>query len=177
MLMNVQNPAPYPPLGIERRDPSILPILNRLYAGGQGELTATLSYQYQTILLARKDPRLSQILSDLAASESCHLEILGRLIVLLGGNPTYRDLETKQFWTGQWVSPWRSEVSCRMLLQDLQREVEAADRYLAVARRMPDRKIAAMLRRMAMDEVTHGQVLRELIQNRCPRQPPLRRRS
>ena len=142
-------------------------LLQELYAGPRGELTSMLQYLYQSCVLAPVDPELARAMDAMAKVEAHHLEILGALIALRDGTPSYGT--PAGWWSGQ--SVYYGRAPCRMLLEDLRRKVESTSACLRAAGQMEDPETARILRRMAGDEAAQGELLRTLIARRqCRRE-------
>ena len=82
--------SPLPPIRIERKNPEYARLLLADYAGKAGEFTASTQYIYQAFITHQSHPRLSEDLEHISIAEMRHMERLGKLIVLLGGNPLLR---------------------------------------------------------------------------------------
>ena len=169
MDKSYQCPLPYPPLEVSRPNSAWVPLLKNLYAGRKSELGAITQYCYQSMVLSRARNEISEALRGIAIVEMRHLEMLGRLILLCGGTPDFAGEKPRQWWSGSLVN-YRKDL-CGALLASLADEVAAVDAYLKAASQISDQKIRQVLRRIAMDESHHAQLLREMItQCRCPSQ-------
>jgi len=159
---------PYPPVEVCRSDPAWIPLLRELYAGRRSELSAITQYCYQSFVLSESQRETAQLLRGIAIVEMRHLEMLGKLICLCGGTPTFIG-GRRQWWNGSFVSS-RKDL-CGALLVSMGDEVAAVDAYRNAAARIRDPKIQEVLRRIAMDEALHVQLLREQITGcGCPQQ-------
>ena len=76
---------PYPNINVKRRNTDHAKLLLHDYAGINGEDTAIHQYFYQSLIVPNKN--LSEDLKHISEVEMKHLDILGRLIELLGIKP------------------------------------------------------------------------------------------
>ena len=99
---------PLPPIRIERKNPEYARLLLADYAGKAGEFTASTQYIYQAFITHQSHPRLSEDLEHISIAEMRHMERLGKLIVLLGGNPLLRTCPMGGCC--YWEAPWGTLV-------------------------------------------------------------------
>ncbi|MGN1095659.1 MAG: manganese catalase family protein, partial [Eubacteriales bacterium] len=83
-------PLPYPEIRVEGENRNYARMLSMAYAGQEGELGAVLSYLYGHLVSAAQGAdMISATLECVSLTEMRHLEILGTLISMLGGDPRY----------------------------------------------------------------------------------------
>lgn len=159
---------PYPPVEVTCPNPAWIPPLKELYAGRKSELGAITQYCYQSFLFSARRAELAKLLRNIAIVEMHHLEMLGKLICLCGGTPDFTG-GSRRWWSGSFLN-YRKDL-CGALLASLSGEVAAVDAYQKAAERIRDPKIQEVLRRIAMDEALHVQLLRgEIEEHGCSRQ-------
>lgn len=149
---------PYPPIEVENPDRRyVAPLLQDL-AAKQSEMSAIYTYLYDSLVLKAKYPDLSEITLRIAEVEMRHLQILGELITLLGGDPRCMTMDHGRYfpWNGSMISYQRNVKI--MLMQNIKAEQEAANIYTAQSLRIKDAKISAVLARLAEDELVHHQI-------------------
>lgn len=170
MERNCRCSLPYPSLESPAASPAWIPMLKNLYAGRRSELGAITQYCYQSIILSRTCREIAETLRGMAMVEMHHMEMLGKLVLLCGGTPDFSGGRPCQWWNGSFSN--RRKDLCGILLINLRDEVAAVDAYLKAASAISDPQISRLLRRIAMDESHHAQLLREMItKSGCPRKP------
>lgn len=151
---------PYPPVRVLCQNKQTVELLRPLYAGATGELTAIAQYLYQELCLDSRYPDLAALLERISIAEMRHLQILGELIVQLGGNPQYyaqtpyrRRGNANQYWNASYLV---YEMDARAILTENIRAEEAAiHAYQNVICTVHEEGIRALLRRICMDEQMH----------------------
>ena len=155
---------PLPPIRIERKNPEYARLLLADYAGKAGEFTASTQYIYQAFITHQSHPRLSEDLEHISIAEMRHMERLGKLIVLLGGNPLLRTCPMGGccYWEGCCISPTR-EVT-EFLEEDIQGEKAAIANYRQRIRQIQDRYIQAVLEQIIQEEEAHIEIFRKYLE-------------
>ena len=125
------------------------------FTASKGELSAITLYLYQMWILRESHPDFSHDLKEIAGVEMHHLDMLGQLITLLGGEPQYRTTSFNRYtaWSGNYVSYERSYK--QILKNNIASEQYAYNKYLMQARTIKDKKVASILLRIAEDEKIH----------------------
>lgn len=155
---------PLPPIRIERKNPEYARLLLSDYAGKHGELTASTQYFYQHFITSQTHKQLAKDLKRISISEMRHMERLGKLIVLLGGNPLPRtcSLGVCSFWEGSAISPTRDAEN--FLEENIRGERTAIFNYQQRLRQIQDRYIQAVLERIIQEEETHIAIFQKHLQ-------------
>ena len=138
-------------------------LLSRTYAGPSGELTKILRYEYQSLILEEEQPLIAQELREMSRNDMKHLDLLGRLIVLLGGDPVFGVI-TRQgvnWWNGGIIP--RNQTARQALTTDIRAQEEAIRTYRQLLLLITDPNIDAILRRIVADEQCQLRVLRSLL--------------
>lgn len=151
---------PYPDLKRIKPNRYYADILSFDFAGYSSELTAILTYTYQSYMLKHIDEHISEELMRIAISEMHHHEILGEMIIMLGGDPIFAN-SRGQFWTGRYVDYCKGTK--RMLLMDIEGEMKAIEGYKKAISMINDETIKAILERIILDEKHHIKVLEKLL--------------
>ena len=151
----VVSPGPFPPIEVERPYLPYARMLTQNMASAQSEMTTIYQYLYQHWMAESVQPEFAAVLRKIAQVEMRHLDILGRLIVLLGGDPRCQTAvgSRRSAWNGNMVNHTHQLVS--MARSDLIGEQHARNTYLAQANMVRDEKLAAVLRKLAADEDVH----------------------
>ncbi len=153
---------PYPVPGNICKNLKVARALSVPYAGFHGELNAILQYVYHAFYFkTRGDGKTAQLLLGIAITEMEHLEMLGELILRLGGDPVYAAGTPFEctFYSASAVS--YSKTPQKMLLDDISGELIASREYENLAKRICNEDIGALLTRIKMDEDLHALVLKD----------------
>lgn len=154
--------APYPEIRVECKNPSYARLLSLAYAGPDSELTAVLLYVYGRNMAKGKSPQvLSDVFRHVAAVEMRHIQMLGELIVLLGGEPRFsgpnRRVGVNTAMLGYACEP------CQMIKNAVAGEENAIRLYNDLIRNIGDKCVRDVLKRIIMDEEQHLKLFRELL--------------
>ena len=144
---------PYPNINVKRRNTDYAKLLLHDYAGINGEDTAIHQYFYQSLIVPNKN--LSEDLKHISEVEMKHLDILGRLIELLGIKPIFGVLGDNSLtpWTAKYID-YSVKVK-DILIQNIKHERLAIETYLKHIEVIDDEDIKAILERIIEDEIVH----------------------
>ncbi|MCM1174564.1 MAG: rubrerythrin family protein [Blautia sp.] len=154
---------PYPPIRVSGRNPSYADLLGIDYCGSVSEMTAVAQYINNENRLAGQKCQMAQVLLGMAIAEMVHLQKLGELIVLLGGDIGYSA-------RGRNGKPALWSPSClhipsecgKMLEADMEAEKAAINQYEMHISWIEDEYVNAVLRRIIQDEEYHIMMLKAL---------------
>lgn len=154
----VAAPEPYPPIEVEGENHHYAQLLGQDLASSWGEMSAIYEYLYQHWILREPLTALQTVLFRIAKVEMHHLNILGQLIRLLGGDPKcqYSSRHNPVVWNGNMVN--YNKGIRQILSYDIVSEQSAADNYIKQSQLIKDAPVSAMLRRMARDELVHRDI-------------------
>lgn len=154
---------PYPPVTVSGKDPAFAALLSEDYGGRAGELTAITQYFYQEIITEETDASLSKALECISMVEMTHMEMLGKLLLLLGGDPMIGTYGRRGFnpWSGSYPS-YRQDIR-RILRENIAAEEEAIRNYKTRIGQTNDENIRALLRRIILDEEEHIHIFRHFL--------------
>lgn len=141
--------SPYPEVTGEP-DPETVALLKEDYAGAGGELTAIAQYVFQTGRCTQDDHFANSIL-QIAMVEMIHLDMLGDVIVTLGGNPSFDD--GKYYWSAHNVN-YAADLA-GMLRANIKAEQGAIAAYEKHAAETKNASVKALLQRFIVDEKLH----------------------
>ena len=79
---------------VEGKNKKYAELLKKNYISKFSDLTSFLLYKYETHLFSENDLYFSKNMSKLSNDSLSHLEILGRLITMLGEEPNHIDFKT-----------------------------------------------------------------------------------
>lgn len=149
---------PYPPVKVEGKNHHYAQMLGQDLASSWGEMSAIYEYLYQHWILSEPQAALQTVLFRIAKVEMHHLNILGQLIRLLGGDPKcmYFSGHNPVVWNGNMVN--YNKGIRQILSYNIVCEQSAADGYIKQAQLIKDAQVSAMLRRLARDELVHRDI-------------------
>lgn len=155
---------PYPPTQVREKNSSYANLLSVDYCGSVSEMTAITQYiNNENRLVCMKSPIAKTILG-IAIAEMIHLQKLGELIYLLGGNLDFTAKHQngmRKMWTpGYLMAPEKAD---KMIYADIEAEKAAINQYRMHMKMMNDPFIHAVLERIIKDEEYHIMLLQELL--------------
>ena len=156
---------PYPPVRVQAKNRVYADLLSVDYCGAVSELSAITQYINNENRLSYEKCPLAKTLLSIAMAEMMHLQTLGELICLLGGEvdfvARYRG-NRKCIWTAQYAA-----IPCsarEMLLTDIEGEKQAIAQYRAHINAMEDAYVNAVLKRIIKDEEYHIMLLENFLE-------------
>lgn len=156
---------PYPAIQVRGKNPSYANLLSIDYCGAVSEMSAITQYINNENRLSCEKCPVAKTLLGIAMAEMMHLQKLGELIVLLGGNinfvAKYRNGGAKM-WTPEYLQI--PENLKNMLLADIEAEKAAIAQYEAHIKMIKDDCVTAVLARIIRDEEYHIMLLRTMLQ-------------
>lgn len=159
---------PYPSLSGITPDYRQCEMLFEAYSANHSELNAILQYVYHQLNFKKLEMfDVSHIYARIYVTEMEHLHLLGQAIIKLGGDPVFivPPPQRRTFYSTAAIS--YSCEPCRMLLDDIAGESCAIAEYNAMIDKIGDVPLAALLRRIVMDEELHYTTLKELFGRIC----------
>ncbi|MGN0383188.1 MAG: ferritin family protein [Eubacterium sp.] len=156
---------PYPLLQVKERNKSWADLLAIDYCGQGSEMTSIVQYVNQESRMSYAKCPMAKVILGIAMAEMIHLQKLGELICLLGGNLdfTVKHSSGKQMlWTPEFVK--LSDDTRKMILTDIEGEKMAIKQYRKHISMIKDNNINAVLARIIKDEEYHIMLLQSLIQ-------------
>lgn len=155
---------PYPPIQVCRRDQGYAELLRVDYCGQVSELSALTQYVNNESRLSMEHCRWARMLLEIALAEMMHLQKLGELICLLGGEVDYaaRQQNGRQsLWTPDYLTlPGSAD---KMICADIEGERAAIKQYRMHIGRIDDGHVNAVLARIIRDEEYHILLLQSLL--------------
>lgn len=156
---------PYPEIKVERENIYYAKLLLEDYVGINGELGAITEYSYQHFEKFNEHQNIAICLSRIAMVEMKHLEILGKLIKLLGLNPEYKYFDecenAYKYWNSNTIN-YTSNIK-EMLFDDIRIEKIAIANYEYHISLINDKYIKEILNRIIEDELLHIECFKTLI--------------
>ena len=155
---------PYPPMQVREQNLAYANLLSIDYCGSVSEFPAITQYINNENRLSCENCPVAQTLLGIAMAEMIHLQKLGQLIFLLGGNidfiAKFRDGRRKM-WTPQYLN--LADGARAMLLANIDGEKDAIEQYEMHMKMIDDESINAVLARIIRDEEYHIMMLQALI--------------
>ncbi len=155
---------PYPPLQVKEKNQAYANLLSIDYCGSVSEMSAITQYINNENRMSNERCPLARTILGIAMAEMVHLQKLGELIYLLGGDidfvARYRNGEQKM-WTPKYLTiPGNIR---QMLLADVESEEAAINQYIMHMKMINDDCVNAVLTRIIQDEEYHIMLLKVLI--------------
>ena len=155
---------PYPPVQVRERNEAYAALISVDYCGAVSEMSAITQYINNENRLSCEKCPLAKTLLGIAMAEMIHLQKLGQLIFLLGGDVSFVAVQQsgrQKMWTPSCLDiPDKLE---NMLRADIEAETAAINQYRAHMRMIKDECINAVLDRIIMDEEYHIMILQALL--------------
>lgn len=155
--------VPYPEVKVEKPNIEYAKILSNIYAGEVSEDTSINLYIFQHISLSSKYKEYANILRQIAIVEMHHLDILGKLIMLLGMKPVYMSYNESK----KGLVPWNAtyvdySININDIIDaDIRAETNAIKFYNYILTIIKDKYIVNIIKRIIMDEEMHLKIFKE----------------
>lgn len=155
----------YPPIQVRERNPFYANLLSADYCGAVSELSAITQYINNENRMSGEKCSFAKTILEIAMAEMMHLQKLGELIFLLGGEVNYT-VKTQngrtQMWTPQYLTIPQNPKE--MLIADIEAERDAISQYKMHIEMICDNYVNAVLSRIIKDEEYHIIVLQALME-------------
>ncbi len=155
-VSNFQSELPYPQIEVEKNIAESK-LLMPSYAGMAGELSAILTYCFQSYI-TQNYPEISSALEGVARVEMCHHELLGKTICKLGGYPI---MGARNYWNGSFANYTLDPK--KFLQQNIIAEENAIINYERTILNLKTEAVKMLLERIILDEEVHIKVFRDLL--------------
>lgn len=154
--------GPYPKVKIKCPNPYYAALLQDDYAAAKSEYTAVSQYVFGHIVSC--DKKIAEDFLGIAIVEMSHLEMLGDVIVDLGGNPLFRSGHN-DVWNSNYV-PYGCSTEDRLRLA-IKGECEAIRQYRCHIEKICDEDIRRLLERIIEDEELHIRIFERALERYC----------
>ncbi|MEY8326325.1 ferritin family protein [Lachnospiraceae bacterium 54-11] len=154
---------PYPEIKVRGRNRNYADLLNVDYCGFVSELSAITQYINNENRISLEECAMARTLLGIAIAEMMHLQKLGELIVLLGGNVDFSCKTCNgrpKLWSPEYLTI--PENIDKMLTADIEAEKDAVRQYEMHIKMIDDDCVNAVLRRIILDEEYHIMLLKSL---------------
>ena len=155
---------PYPQIQVECQNLAYANLLSNDYCGAVSEMSAITQYINNENRLSCIKCPLAKTILGIAMAEMIHLQKLGELVVLLGGDISfvakYRN-GSNRMWTPGYLSiPGNAR---KMIIADIEAEKDAISQYKAHMQIIRDDCVNAVIARIIKDEEYHIMMLQALL--------------
>lgn len=163
-VKSVMVDLPYPPIRVSGRNQAYANLLSNDYCGAVSELSATTQYINNENRLSCDRCAMAKTILGIAMAEMMHLQKLGELIYLLGGNVDFTAKQhngMERMWTPEYLTI--PENTRKMLLADIEAEKAAIHQYQMHINMINDSCVNAVLMRIIKDEEYHIMLLQMMM--------------
>lgn len=156
---------PYPPIQVKERNQKYADLLSMDYCGSVSEMSAITQYINNENRMSCEKCPLAKTILGIAMAEMIHLQKLGELIHLLGGNIDFVARQSngrQKMWTPAYLTiPQNVE---KMIWADIESERAAINQYKIHMKAINDEYVNAVLARIIKDEEYHIMMLQAVIE-------------
>ncbi|EOT21754.1 hypothetical protein C805_03833 [Eubacterium sp. 14-2] len=155
---------PWPDIQVKSQNQIYANLLSADYCGATSEMSAITQYINNENRLSGRNCPLARTILGIAMAEMMHLQKLGELIFLLGGNVDFvaRHPNGKNvMWTPGYLNI--PENRRKMLMADIEAEKSAINQYRMHVKVISDDCVNRVLERIIKDEEYHIMILQELL--------------
>lgn len=155
-------PLPYPPIRVTEHNQFYANLLTLSYCGSVSELTAAMQYIHGESCLCCRNCETARTILGMAVAEMIHLQKLGEMILLLGGNIdfSYKTRTGTQMWTPAYTN--LADEEAQIISANLESERAVIEQYRQHMSRIEDDYVNALLERIIQDEEYHIMLLQTL---------------
>jgi len=157
MELKYASALPYPEIIVDE-NLAEAKILMPNYAGMSGELTAILTYAFQSYITLNM-PNIRTVLEGIARCEMHHHELLGTTITKLGGYPI---MGARTYWNGSFANYTLNPK--KFLMQNIAAEENAIRNYEQTILNLSSPQVKTLIERIILDEQVHIEDFKELLQ-------------
>lgn len=160
--IEVKIDKPYPQIKNAQDDYKTVAILKDLSMSRIGELSAILSYTYQSVVSKNVLDDVSEVLEEIGIVEMMHLDLLMHATKEFGGVPTYEDSQGSVFNT--------KYINYNMKLKDIlenniKMETVAIEKYNYAIQNVSNESLKNLFARIIEDEKRHIEIFRYILNN------------
>ncbi|NLL01892.1 MAG: bacterioferritin [Mollicutes bacterium] len=159
---------PFPPIKVKEKNLVYASLLMNGYAGFISEFTSLSQYFYHYLVNEEVDQEIANMLRNISTVETIHLDILGKIIKMLGGDPKYYAQDN--YWTAEYITYGNNILE--QLEADLQNELDAITNYKKTISQIQDPYIIGILERIILDEEVHVRLFEKAIEKVKESQKP-----
>ncbi|MBD5135572.1 MAG: rubrerythrin family protein [Lachnospiraceae bacterium] len=157
---------PYPPIQVCRKNQVYADLLSIDYCGSVSEMSAITQYINNENRLSCEKCPIAKTILGIAMAEMMHLQKLGELVFLLGGNISFIAKQSngrRRMWTPEYLNI--PENVKGMIMADIESEKAAINQYKMHIKMINDEYVNAVLERIIKDEEYHIMLLQSLMKD------------
>lgn len=154
---------PYPPVQVSEKNIMYANLLSVDYCGAVSELSAITQYINNENRISATHCPLAKTFLGIAMAEMMHLQKLGELIRLLGGNVDFAAKQPNgrtRLWTPEYLT--LPDQIGKMIAADIEAEQDAIHQYQMHIHMIRDASVNKVLSRIILDEEYHIMLLRSI---------------
>lgn len=155
-LFPYQVNLPYPNVEVKEPNLRFATLISDGYAGRGSEFTAVNQYLVHSYYL-EKYPEIYNAYQKILLVEKIHLQLMGKLVLDLGGKPLLQSGVTGHYWSGLFLDYQFTFKS--ILSSDIQGERDAISHYKLLICQITNDEIQRLFARIILDEQKHLQIL------------------
>lgn len=153
---------PYPELVNVKEDTKTVALLKNLATSRKGELSAVLTYTYQSVIADKTNEEIAEIFEEIGIVEMLHLDMLMHAISMFGGVPKYEDSQGNMFNT----ATLNYSMKLRdMLDNNIRAESMAIEDYKMAISRVENESLKELFARIIEDEQRHVEIFKNIRDN------------
>ncbi len=162
MIKPITVNLPFPEIKNIKSDYRTGTLLAPSYCGAHGELSAVLSYTYQSFnFFSQEDEKTAELIKGISLAEMKHFDILGQLYCAMGIDPVFslRPPCRSAFYSTESIT--FTKVPEKMLMDAIAGELIAIKEYKKVIESGVEDTVAHIISRIILDEELHLDLLKE----------------
>lgn len=159
-ILDEKNKVPYPKLINVRRNPLYADIIYDQYAGQYGELSAITQYIYEHININQNED-IKKIMLQIAIEEMRHLDLIGELLLKLGGKAIYIG-SNKKMWNASFLN-YESMYIKDIMKYNIETEEIAIKGYKKVMSYSRNKSVIDLFERIIQDENAHLDIFKRIM--------------
>lgn len=154
---------PYPKIQVKNKNEKFAQILSLDFCSSVSEFSAVTQYINHEMRFTNKYCRAARTVLSICKTEMMHLQMIGELIILLGGDLNYSYYNDGSYsnWSPKFVDYGTNYVN--MILLDISDEYKAIKQYEEHIKAIDDNCIKTVLERIIKDEKYHIELLTGLL--------------
>lgn len=159
-----QDSAPYPPIRVSGKNLDYAEAMLGNIGSCNSEMSAVSLYFYNSIVTEGPFAEVSGCFHKISIVEMHHLEMYGRLAMLLGADPRLWSCQSgrRVYWSPG-CNRYPDHIDA-LLENAIQGENDAVRKYQAQTEWIQDVHITAVLNRIILDEKIHIRIFRQLLE-------------
>lgn len=157
---------PYPSIKNLQENKKLAYKIKKVYAGNYSELSCTMKYIYQSLILNDELKEIKEALKKIAIVEMHHLDILGKMLIKLGLNPAYTYInksDNETYWQSDLID-YSTDI-IEFLHTNIKIEEKAIKEYQKLIKYADDEIITDIFQRIILDEENHVRIFKSILNN------------